>query len=312
MTENATPPSGTPPKPGTEGPYIPQELQDLLDDLKQARIDHGIATGNYRKKDIEVSEKEFAYAKAKSEDRPAAKAEWDRVKGERAGYKKEYEDLDQLISDLNDEINEYEMTPSGFRRKDRLQNQNYQKMPALPGIGEGKPAAEGMAVKVPTASAALPGTGVSGLPGSSEITSLLSGNGGGLNYSLKPVSPVVPRYEEPLAQQGLSIESSPPKTFNGKLAVPTLVRLDQQPLSLAEKMYPAMGYDDHVYEPWSDEVKQQVQTKNPDFAKQQAAIQPRIPDSPADLDDPDYFPLPENPRFMDLYHHDVWKKKKLL
>jgi hypothetical protein len=172
-----------------------------------------------------------------------------------------------------------------------------------------------MSVKVPTASAVLPGTGVSGLPGSSEITSLLSGKEGGLTNPanpFKPVSPVVPQYEEPFVQQGLSIESSAPKTFNGKLEVPSLVRLDQQPLSLAEKMYPEMGYDEHVYESWSDEVKQQVQKKHPGFANQQAAIQPRLPDTPEDVLDPDYYPLPENPRFKDLYYHGVWKEKKSL
>jgi hypothetical protein len=92
--------------------------------------------------------------------------------------------------------------------------------------------------------------------------------------------------------------------------LPPLIRLDQQPLKLAEKMYPGMAYRENVHEVWPSEAIEQATKKYPDLPKQIADSQMLPPDSPEDLLDEDYFFLPDNPTFKDQYRHSVWKEKK--
>jgi hypothetical protein len=92
--------------------------------------------------------------------------------------------------------------------------------------------------------------------------------------------------------------------------LPLLVRLDGQPLKPAENMYPAMAYRVNKHEPWSDEAISLATKKYPDLPKQVEASRQLVPDSPLDLQDPDYYPLPDNPTFKDQYFHSKWRNKK--
>ena len=131
-------------------------------------------------------------------------------------------------------------------------------------------------------------------------------------------------FETPSKYEEASLEGFAPKTFgetpiydpippqpiiaNAKL--PPLVRRDQQPLVLSEKMYPAMAYKENVYETWPDEAIEVATKKYPALPDQIAASSQLPVDQPEDVLDPDYFQLLENPTFKDQFRHAVWKEKK--
>ena len=96
----------------------------------------------------------------------------------------------------------------------------------------------------------------------------------------------------------------------GAKDLPPLVRLDQQPLKLSEKMYPVMAYKENVYEAWPEEAIAVAAKRYPELPRQIEESRQLVPDHPDDLLDPDYFEEPENPTFKDLYRASVWKQKK--
>ena len=128
---------------------------------------------------------------------------------------------------------------------------------------------------------------------------------------IAPVAaPVVPAYEAPQSTAIPPAQFTLPTSANGKPQLPPLVRLDGQSLDLGEKIYPAMAYKENVHEVWPDEAIALATQKFPKLPEQIAVSQTMVPDRPEDLDDPDYYPLPENPRFKDLFYNSVWKDKK--
>jgi hypothetical protein len=92
--------------------------------------------------------------------------------------------------------------------------------------------------------------------------------------------------------------------------LPPLVRLDGQPLKPAENMYPAMAYRENEHQSWPEEAIKLAAKRYPDLPKQVAASRELVPDSPDDLQDPDYYPMPDNPTFKDQFYHGVWREKK--
>jgi hypothetical protein len=124
------------------------------------------------------------------------------------------------------------------------------------------------------------------------------------------VAPVVPTYEAPQTTAMPPAQYTLPTSSTGKPQLPPLVRLDGQPLVLSEKIYPAMAYKENEHEVWPDEAIALATQKYPELPKQIADSQTMVPDRPEDLDDPDYYPMPENPRFKDLFYNGVWKDKK--
>ena len=101
-----------------------------------------------------------------------------------------------------------------------------------------------------------------------------------------------------------------PSMTPGAKDLPPLVRLDQQPLKLSEKMYPIMAYKENVYEAWPEEAIAQATERYPELPRQIEESRQLVPDHPDDLLDPDYFEEPENPTLKDLYRASVWKQKK--
>jgi hypothetical protein len=101
-----------------------------------------------------------------------------------------------------------------------------------------------------------------------------------------------------------------PSMTPGAKELPPLVRLDQQPLKLSEKMYPVMAYKENVYEAWPEEAIAVAAKRYPELPRQIEESRQLVPDHPDDLLDPDYFEEPENPTFKDLYRASVWKQKK--
>jgi hypothetical protein len=101
-----------------------------------------------------------------------------------------------------------------------------------------------------------------------------------------------------------------PDRANNDAALPPLVRLDGQKLKPPESMYPAMSYRENEHEVWPDWAIERASKRYPDLPKQIEASRQLVPDRPEDLDDPDYFELPDNPTFKDMYRHGKWKEKK--
>jgi len=56
----------------------------------------------------------------------------------------------------------------------------------------------------------------------------------------------------------------------GKPQLPPLVRRDGQELTAPEMSYPAMGYDEDIYEPWPDEAVAVAIKKYPDLVKKES------------------------------------------
>ena len=101
-----------------------------------------------------------------------------------------------------------------------------------------------------------------------------------------------------------------PSMAPGANELPPLVRRDGRPPKPAEAMYPAMAYKVNVHEPWPEEAIQLATKKYPALPQQIAVSQELVPDHPDDLNDPDYFELPDNPTLKDMYRHAAWKEKK--
>jgi hypothetical protein len=89
-----------------------------------------------------------------------------------------------------------------------------------------------------------------------------------------------------------------------------LVRRDGQKLKPHEALYPGMAYDEYVHQPLSDAAEQQARSLYPDFPKPRPEHLPPVYDKPEDLQDPDYFDLPDNPTLLDPGHHGRWLRKK--
>jgi hypothetical protein len=127
------------------------------------------------------------------------------------------------------------------------------------------------------------------------------------DYTSSLVNPVYPELQHAVNPFDAPLIKS---TETQESELPQILRLDGQPLQKAENLYPELAYDENVHQPWSTQQKQQAEGLYPGFAKRLAAIPPRQPDSPDDLMDPDYYPLPDNPTFRDAWYHGRWKKKK--
>jgi hypothetical protein len=113
-----------------------------------------------------------------------------------------------------------------------------------------------------------------------------------------------------IAQETPAANTLYPSMTPGAKELPPLVRLDQQPLKLSEKLYPVMAYKENVYEAWPEEAIAQATKRYPELPRQIEESRQLVPDHPDDLLDPDYFEEPENPTFKDLYRAGVWKQKK--
>ena len=116
---------------------------------------------------------------------------------------------------------------------------------------------------------------------------------------------------EPVTAASVQVGVNPLQSGGPKAqGLPPLVRLDGQPLKPAENMYPAMAYRENEHQPWPEEAIKLAAKRYPDLPKQVAASRELVPDSPDDLHDPDYYPLPDNPTFKDQFYHGVWREKK--
>ena len=105
-------------------------------------------------------------------------------------------------------------------------------------------------------------------------------------------------------------EDPDPSRHNNDAALPPLVRLDGRTLKAPENRYPAMSYRENEHETWPDWAIERATKRYPDLPKKIEESRQLVPDSPQDLTDPDYFELPENPTFKDLFSHGKWKQKK--
>ena len=129
--------------------------------------------------------------------------------------------------------------------------------------------------------------------------------------TLTPSAPVVPDYEAENARQRKMLDGLYPSM--GKPQLPPLVRRDGQELSTAEKMYPAMGYNEDEYEPWSDDAVAMAITKYPDVAKNESVarrLAAADPNPQPEVDEEE-FRLPLNPTLTDLARHEQSKRKRL-
>jgi hypothetical protein len=104
--------------------------------------------------------------------------------------------------------------------------------------------------------------------------------------------------EQPVSPQTTATESPP------------LVRLDGQKLRTPEMLYPEMSYRENVHQAWPAEAIEVATKKYPDLPKWVEESRQLVPDSPADLQDPDYYALPDNPTFLDQFYHGRWQDKK--
>jgi hypothetical protein len=77
--------------------------------------------------------------------------------------------------------------------------------------------------------------------------------------TLAPPAPAISEQEAQDARERKKLKNLYPSMSKPKL--PPLVRRDGQELSTAEKMYPAMGYNEDEYEPWSDDAVAMAITK---------------------------------------------------
>ena len=72
----------------------------------------------------------------------------------------------------------------------------------------------------------------------------------------------MPGYKEP--QEKTTAEAIFPQMTTDETALPPLVRRDGQDLSTGEVVYPAMGYDGEVYQPWPVEAVARANRLYPD------------------------------------------------
>lgn|GEM_PF-3343436 len=107
-----------------------------------------------------------------------------------------------------------------------------------------------------------------------------------------------------------TFEDPDPSRPNIDATLPPLVRLDGRTLKAPEARYPAMSYRENEHETWPDWAIERATKRYPDLPKKIEESRQLVPDSPQDLTDPDYFELPENPTFKDLFSHGKWKQKK--
>jgi hypothetical protein len=129
--------------------------------------------------------------------------------------------------------------------------------------------------------------------------------------SIVSPAPAVPDYEAEDARQQKMLDGLYPSM--GKLKLPPLVRRDGQELSTAEKMYPAMGYNEDEYEPWSDDAVAMAITKYPDVAKNESVARRLAAADPSPQPEAveEEYRLPLNPTLTDLARHEQSKRKKL-
>lgn len=81
-------------------------------------------------------------------------------------------------------------------------------------------------------------------------------------------APSVPDYEAQDARERKMLDNLYPNM--GKPQLPPLVRRDGQELTAPEMSYPAMGYDEDIYEPWPDEAVAVAIKKYPDLVKKES------------------------------------------
>ena len=286
--------------PGSNGgpptPYLHPELRKLITKREKKEAARNIARDNYWTEVRKENDKGFEWARAKTQaERDTIDAELVTIRANKVKYGNEVDQLDEDISDIHTEI--FDFDPDDYKLDNQDDNDNYQSpfKLNLPGPDQNGPGDQ-MAPK--SASVELPG---------------LKGLGNAINAPTASVAPTrnkIPGYE--VAQpEGFPAGGHPLiRTDDGKPQLPTLVRLDQQPLHLSEKMYPAMAYKENVYEPWAAETVELATKKYPELTQQIADSQQLPKDHPDDLADPDYFQLPENPTLMDQLKNGIWKEKK--
>jgi hypothetical protein len=136
--------------------------------------------------------------------------------------------------------------------------------------------------------------------------------------AVQPNSLLVTRNDTAISEQETQDARERKKLKNlypsmSKPKLPPLVRRDGQELSTAEKMYPAMGYNEDEYEPWSDDAVAMAITKYPDVAKNESVARRLAAANPIaqPAEDEEEYRLPLNPTLADLARHDQSKRKKL-
>jgi hypothetical protein len=97
---------------------------------------------------------------------------------------------------------------------------------------------------------------------------------------------------------------------DNKSDLPPLIRLDGQKLKKSEAVYPSLAYRENVHQAWPEWAIENVAKRYPNQPAKIEASRHLVPDNPLDLQDPDYFDLPENPTFMDQHRHGIWQNKK--
>jgi hypothetical protein len=285
--------------PGSNGgpptPYLHPELCKLFTKQENKQAAHNIASDNYWTEVRKENDKGFEWARAKTQaERDTIDAELVTIRANKVKYGNEVDKLDEEISDIETEISEFD--PDDYKLDNQDDNDNQSPFNLnLPGPDQNGPSNPNVAKR---ALVELPG---------------LKGLGGVINTPSAPVAPArnnIPGYN--VAQpQGFPSGGHPLiRTDDGKPQLPTLVRLDQQPLHLSEKLYPAMAYKENVYEPWAADTIELATKKFPQLPQQIADSQQLPKDHPDDLADPDYFQLPENPTLMDQLKNGIWKEKK--
>jgi hypothetical protein len=292
-----TPPgsNGTPPKTRVI-PGIHPELRKLYTKRKNKEAARKTANKNLFTESRKETDKMQEHYQAETQaEKDSISAELVTIRANMVKYSNEYDQLGRDISDIDIEISEFD--PDDYKLDNQDDNDNYQSPfnQILPDPDQNGP---GNQIAPKRASVELPG---------------LQGFGKGNNAPTASVAPTrnnIPGYE--VAQpQGFPSGGHPLiRTDDGKPQLPTLVRLDQQPLHLSEKMYPAMAYKENVYEPWAADTIELATKKYPQLTQQIEDSQQLPKDHPDDLADPDYFQLPENPTLMDQLKSGIWKEKK--
>ena len=128
--------------------------------------------------------------------------------------------------------------------------------------------------------------------------------------SIASPTPSITDQEVEDARQRKLLDNLYPKM--GKPQLPPLVRRDGQELTAPEMSYPAMGYDEDIYEPWPDEAVAVAIKKYPDLVKTESVARRLAAADPfAQPSDEGEYPLPRNPTMTDLALHHSSKRKKL-
>jgi hypothetical protein len=127
--------------------------------------------------------------------------------------------------------------------------------------------------------------------------------------TVAPPAPSVPDLKAEEARHQAMLGTLYPNVDQPQL--PPLVLRDGQSLSRSEQVFPAMDYDEDIYEPWPDDAVAAGIEKYPDLVKNPSVARRLNIDDPfAQPEDDGEYLLPRNPTFADLARHEQSKRKK--